>query len=123
MWLTWNFVIFHNKDIITFQVFHQIRFLYEKIWIASRPKPPTIVHELIIDWVNGIKELQTLVLKPVYRQVMEMIGKFMDVTYTHAYRELNCQVDSLSKQGLEMIVGTINITEGKDGSRLPPVSP
>lgn len=61
-------------------------------------------------------------LEPVYTPVMEMVGKFTDVTYTHVYRELNCQVDSQSKQGLKMIVGTINITEVKDGSRLPPIT-
>ena len=90
--MTWNFVIFHKKEIITFQVLHQIIFLYEKIWTASRPKTPRILLELIIDWVNGIKELQTMLLEPIYIKFMEIIRKFTYVTCTHVYRELNCQV-------------------------------
>jgi hypothetical protein len=74
---------------------------------------------LVIDSLKSNKELQTLLLKPVFTQVKEMIRKIADVTCTHVYRKLNCQADLLSKQVLEMTVASINITKVKDGQQLP----
>ena len=65
----------------------------------------------VINWVKRIQTCRDLLLFNILRTIWDVMESFELVTYTHVYRENNCQADSTSKEGLLLDLGVWKVKE------------
>ena len=54
----------------------------------------------VINWVKRIQTCSDLLLGNILLSIWDMVESFDLITFTHVYRENNCQADIASKVGL-----------------------
>ena len=64
--------------------------------------------QVMISWAMGVENLQSLLLAPWMMKVRALILNFSGILFWHIYRECNCIVDRLSKQGIWEMDGYIH---------------
>jgi ribonuclease HI len=73
---------------------------------------------LVINWIRKSQRCHNIILCPLLEEVFRILASFDNYSFHHVYREHNQEADSLSKEGLQMVVGTWMIREDKDGSEI-----
>ena len=68
----------------------------------------------ITDWARGVTALYSLLLENWMGNVRKLICEFSHITFQHIYRELNDEVDRLSKKGIGELDGNIYFKELRD---------
>ena len=68
----------------------------------------------ITDWARGVTALYFLLLENWIGNVRKLICEFSHITFQHIYRELNDEVDILSKKGIGELDGNIYFKELRD---------
>ena len=64
--------------------------------------------------INGVKRIRTcsdLLLYKILLSIWEVMESFDLISFTHVYRENNCQADSASKEGLLLDPGVWKVKE------------
>jgi hypothetical protein len=69
---------------------------------------------LIIQWMKGDFSLRNLTLQPLSLDVKNKKSSFTHLSFAHVYRDKNKE-NKLSKEGLELQVGTWEIPESTQG--------
>ena len=57
--------------------------------------------ELVVRQLNGRYRVKKAALKPLYRQVRQLLARFQKFTITHVPREQNREADNLASSALE----------------------
>ena len=65
----------------------------------------------MINWVKTIQTCRDLLSCNILRTIWDVMESFDPITYTHVYRENNCQADSALKEGLLLDPGIWKIKE------------
>ena len=65
----------------------------------------------VINWVKKIQTCSDLILRNILLTIWEMVETFDLITFTHVYRENNCQADYASKEGLLLDPGSWEVKE------------
>jgi len=68
-----------------------------------------------INWLNYSQQIHNVALQPSALQVKENASQFKVINFTHIYRELNMDADSLSKQGPPQDPGFLWLEEHVNG--------
>lgn len=71
--------------------------------------------KIVVDWINGKSEIQVACLAARKAQVREFLAGLDWFSCKHIYRELNSEVDKLSKEALELQDGTFCFQEFYEG--------
>ncbi len=58
--------------------------------------------ELVVKQINGEYRVKKATLKPLYRQVKQLLGALESFTITHIPRRLNAEADKLANEALDM---------------------
>jgi ribonuclease HI len=58
---------------------------------------------LTINWMQDQLQVHSTGLSPLAKHLKEISRQFQEVSFKHVYRELNVQVDTLSKDGLQLM--------------------
>jgi ribonuclease HI len=74
---------------------------------------------IIIDWLNNKGKLQAIALECWKDRIFELIKGFTRNNFTHIFRELNEEVDHLSKSDLQEQAGNLTFYEWIDGHVRP----
>jgi ribonuclease HI len=78
--------------------------------------------KIVIDWINQSNKLQVTSLLGWKTKIRELIAHFMDIKFTHIYREENMEADALSKLALQVPEGRIFYNKWQDGHEGPPLT-
>ena len=65
----------------------------------------------VINWVKKIQTCSNLLLCNILLSIWEVMESFDMISFTHVYRENNCQVDFASKVGLLLDPGVWKVKE------------
>ncbi len=57
--------------------------------------------ELMVKQVNGVYRVKSPDLKPLYEQVMKLLGNFRKYKVSHVYRDKNTEADRLANEALD----------------------
>jgi ribonuclease HI len=75
--------------------------------------------KIIIDWLKDRGKLQVASLMGWMDRIIKLKKSFREIYYTHVYRELNKEADSLSKKALTKTEGRIEYNLWVDGNEGP----
>jgi ribonuclease HI len=64
---------------------------------------------IFIIWLREASDMQKLHLRPIYEEVLNIKINFNEVSFCHVDIERNILADALSKEGLQMTLGTCHI--------------
>jgi ribonuclease HI len=67
----------------------------------------------VINWTNNQQNCHCILLSPILEEIYRLLDTFDTVVISHVYRDINMVVDSLSKEGLQLLQGQWHITEKK----------
>ena len=65
----------------------------------------------MINWVKRIQACRDLFLQNILLSIWDIIDSYDSIICTHVYRENNCQADTASKEGLQLVAGAWKIKE------------
>ena len=65
----------------------------------------------VINWIKKIQACRDLFLQNILLNIWDIIESFDSFTCSHVYREKNCQADTASKEGLQLVAGVWKIKE------------
>ena len=78
--------------------------LWGLLWFVRRMGLASILivgdSKAITYWVRGVTTIHSLLLENWMGDVRKLISKFSHITFQHIYRELNDEIDRLSKKGI-----------------------
>ena len=57
--------------------------------------------KLIVEQISGRWKVKTDSIKPLHREVMELIPLFESITFTHIYRKYNTEADALANKAMD----------------------
>ena len=69
---------------------------------------------VILNWVNKVQRRRNISLITLFEEVNKLMENFDYITCCHVYREINTDVDRLSKNGLTMEHGPWKFLETRD---------
>ena len=61
---------------------------------------------IVINWINKVQNCWNITLVTLYEEVHILTTTFDVITCRHVFRERNSEAERLSKEGLNMEVGT-----------------
>ena len=64
---------------------------------------------MTIDWDNGKNQINAPYLQHLLKAIGEHIAAFETNSFNHIYRELNSEVDKLSKMALTLPLGLMEV--------------
>jgi ribonuclease HI len=70
---------------------------------------------LVINWMNGSGQLHNVLFRPVGDLLQEVSTSFVRIYFTDVSRKLNEKADKLSKEGQQMLEGSMAVGGVKDG--------
>jgi ribonuclease HI len=73
--------------------------------------------KLVIEWAQGKISIQNNNLTSVMREIQLAFQSFEWLSFQHILRELNCKVDELSKEALQLQRGAFSFYEYFDGTK------
>jgi hypothetical protein len=73
---------------------------------------------MVINWIRKSQRCHNIILCPLLEEVFKILASFDNYYFCHVYREHNHEADSLSKEGLQMVVGSWLIREDRDGAKI-----
>jgi ribonuclease HI len=74
---------------------------------------------IVIHWLNNKGKLQVIALDCWKERIRDLIKNFEEISFTHIIRELNSEVDLLSKMALQQQEGKISYNKWVEGSMGP----
>ena len=66
---------------------------------------------MTIDWANGQLQINAPHLQHLLRAIRDQMHNFDTISFQHIYRELNVDVDKLSKEALLLPPGLMEVKE------------
>ena len=94
-------------------------YIYSVLKITKDKQVPSLHiygdSKTMIDWVNGKNNIRTQHLHNLLKEIQAMKPSFESITFSHIYRELNTEVDTLSKLALAIQQGIIEGEEHING--------
>ena len=67
----------------------------------------------VIKWTNKKQFCHNIQLFPILEEIHRLLDTFDTVTISHVYRDINMTIDTLSKDGLQLLQGQWHITKKK----------
>ena len=67
--------------------------------------------KVVVDWALQHTQIMAPHLQAILRSILSPFPKFQQLSFKHVYRELNTEVDALSKQALTLPLGTLTIMD------------
>lgn len=71
--------------------------------------------KIVIEWVNDKIRCRNIFLAPLLEEIRRLKRTMEATSFAHIYRERNSEVDLLSKAGMELKVGDLQVSKEKDG--------
>jgi ribonuclease HI len=75
--------------------------------------------KIVIDWLNRKGTLQVVTIDCWKDRINELIKYFMNISFSHVYREENQEANNLSKHALTMCPGNIAYNQWEGGHEGP----
>lgn len=72
----------------------------------------------VIDWLNKKAYLQVLNLSYWEAKVEGLLKEFQSLSFSHVHKEFNHQVDVVSKKGLLLLAGSLQLQEWREGQHI-----
>ena len=69
---------------------------------------------VVINWLNKTQKCRNATLDVLYEETCKSLSFFESISFKHLYRELNEEVDKISKAGLKLQQGHWKILEVRD---------
>jgi len=69
---------------------------------------------IIISWANKSAACHIMRLRPILDEILLLVSRFDNITFTHIYREQNTQADLLSKEAVGLLYGVWQIENTTD---------
>jgi hypothetical protein len=63
--------------------------------------------KVVVDWFNGVENLECMVFSPWQWHIHELQEYFASISINHTYHVFNRQEDFLSKEALGMVEGIL----------------
>ena len=71
--------------------------------------------KIIIDWLNGLSNLQVISVKHWFQKIQNLINHFVKITFRNISRCFSVSTDSLSKEALSLNFGSARIQKFLEG--------
>ena len=68
---------------------------------------------MVVYWVYNKIQIKDPLLQQILRAIKGLLNLFLGLSITHVYRELNMEVDNLSKHALLLALGHLETEEVK----------
>lgn len=72
---------------------------------------------MVIQWMNKKEKLQTFTLQPLMDKEQRVVSQFSLIYYDHIYTHQNEEAKRLSKNGLDVGLGTCKVVEDQEGNK------
>lgn len=69
----------------------------------------------MVKWFDGENRCSSLTLLPLFREVSQLRNSFMEISLRHIFRERNSEADRLSKEGVDLEMGSWTVWEVDNG--------
>ena len=77
----------------------------------------------VVNWFNGTHQCRHFLLLPLLQEIRRLKSFFTQISVVHIYRERNQQADILSKEGLQLALGSWAVVEVVNGTVQPHEQP